>query len=397
MLRNRRYLLYIGDSAIASLGYSLYYIAIPLFSYIYSHSILFTGLILFTEYGIYSLTSLVGPVVDNIKDKRFIFILSYPVMAISSILLGFLVLEGWLLAPEFIALIAVISIGWDFAWTADHVAIPLLVEDDQLMKANGYADAIIGTHSVGGFAAGGIILLILGPAYIFFLYGILLAVSAAVFIFIPLPGAEVHQSSKGYLEGWKYLFREKKNLLYLSIFLASIAFFSFAPQLYITYLSKSNFAYTINLVMFLSGSSIAGLVLGRLNPQRGTWGMVFISAIATGLLLLAGVAFFDNIDFDFIIWLTLGAMYSVRIVAFRVYLQRTVDKNMLGRAVSSLYTFRGITSSAGILIIPVLVVRIGAGYSSLAFSILICAVTVAFLIESRSRRNVEPTVTQALE
>lgn len=386
MWRNRRYILFLGDSSIASIGYSLYTIAIPLFSYIYSHSILFTGLILFTEYGIYSLTSLVGPVIDNIRDKRFIFILSYPLMALSSILLGLLVLYNMLLPVEFVVLVAAISIGWDFAWTADHVAIPLLVEDDQLMRANGYADAIIGTHSVGGFAVGGVILLILGPAYIFFIYGVLLLISAVLYAFIPLPGAEAQTSSRSYIDGWRYLFREKRSLLYLSIFLASIAFFSFAPQLYITYLSAGSFAYTLNFVMFLSGTSIAGLVLGRLNPGGSTWAMMFVSAIGTGLLLLAGVLLYSHADFDFLIWLTLGAMYSVRVVAFRVYLQRSVDKNMLGRAVSSLYTFRGVTSSAGILMLPFFVLKLGVNLSSSVFAVLICAITIAFFLESRTKR-----------
>lgn len=44
----------ITEDSFMNIGYNLYQITIPLFSFIYSHSIVFTGIILFVEYGIYA-------------------------------------------------------------------------------------------------------------------------------------------------------------------------------------------------------------------------------------------------------------------------------------------------------------------------------------------------------
>ncbi|MDG7008573.1 MAG: hypothetical protein JRN06_10080 [Nitrososphaerota archaeon] len=83
LLRNGRYLVYNAEHAFASFGYSLYTITIPAFSCVFSGSILFTGLTLFVEYGIYSVTFLAGPIVDRVVDKRRVLITSAAIAALA--------------------------------------------------------------------------------------------------------------------------------------------------------------------------------------------------------------------------------------------------------------------------------------------------------------------------
>ena len=49
LIHNSRYIIYNAEHAFSSFGYSLYTITIPAFSYVFSGSIVFTGLTLFVE------------------------------------------------------------------------------------------------------------------------------------------------------------------------------------------------------------------------------------------------------------------------------------------------------------------------------------------------------------
>ena len=81
--KNRSFHLYLLKVALTSLAFSVYSIFIPIFAYKYSGSLVFTGVVLFAQYGIYSLVFLIGPVVDRVRNKRNIFALSYSSMAAS--------------------------------------------------------------------------------------------------------------------------------------------------------------------------------------------------------------------------------------------------------------------------------------------------------------------------
>ena len=74
--KNRKFHLYLFRVALTGFAFSIYTIFIPIFSYLYSRSILFTDIVLFSQYGIYSLTFMVVPVVDRVRNKRTIFAIS---------------------------------------------------------------------------------------------------------------------------------------------------------------------------------------------------------------------------------------------------------------------------------------------------------------------------------
>ncbi len=85
--RNRKFIIYNAKISATNFGYTLYMITIPAFSYIASGNLAFTGLTLFVEYCIYSLTFLVGALVDRVEDKRFIIMLWEAIIGIAAVLL----------------------------------------------------------------------------------------------------------------------------------------------------------------------------------------------------------------------------------------------------------------------------------------------------------------------
>jgi hypothetical protein len=121
MLRyNRRFYLYLIRVAFISFAFSLYVLVIPVFAYLYSGSLIFTGLVLFAQYGAYALTFLTGPLVDRIKNKRTIFVGSYGTIAIIALFLD-IVIHLNLITPSILIIsVAMIAMSDNFAWTAGH-------------------------------------------------------------------------------------------------------------------------------------------------------------------------------------------------------------------------------------------------------------------------------------
>ena len=93
LLRNRTWLLWEISADAASVGYSVYAISIPWFAYQFSGNFLIVGVVLFVEVGIYSLTFLIGPLVDRARDKRSVYLACYPAQAVAAAVLGLAVVE----------------------------------------------------------------------------------------------------------------------------------------------------------------------------------------------------------------------------------------------------------------------------------------------------------------
>ncbi len=71
---NKLFFIYILNISFSNFGYTLYMITIPAYSFLMGRGIIFTGLTLFVEYGIFTLTFLFGSIVDRMKDKRHLIV-----------------------------------------------------------------------------------------------------------------------------------------------------------------------------------------------------------------------------------------------------------------------------------------------------------------------------------
>lgn len=91
----------------------------PIFSFVYLHSIVYTGLIPFIEYGICVLSFHFGPIADKAHDKRYLISSSSVIIGFSSLILSIYIYTGKLGELTFAALIAIMAVGHDIVCTGD--------------------------------------------------------------------------------------------------------------------------------------------------------------------------------------------------------------------------------------------------------------------------------------
>ena len=382
---NKSFHLYLTRVAFTSLAFSLYSIFIPIFSYIYSGSLLFTGLVLFAQYGVYSLTFLTGPVVDRVRNKRMVFFLSYSTTAAFSLFLAEMVHLNSLSPEILIGVVIAIAFSDNFAWTTGHIVLALLVDRSDFFRANGYAHLISGTHAVGGFALAGVILIFLGDLDSILMYSAAMAVASIISLFIPLYTRNREAKGSGSLiEGWKYLAENHKPMILTAIYLSLVSFFGLAPAVLILYGTSGSSWYIILYASFMVGGSIAGPMLGILNLRKKVGAGIIASAMAYAFLIMVSSYLFSFLPMEIPVWTGAGISFDTCIMLFNVYLQGTVKEEFLGRSASSLYTFRGISVSAGSLIIPVLILHFGMGITSIIPVVLIVPVSIAIIFAVKS-------------
>ncbi len=380
---NRNFLLYCAKISATNLGYTLYVITVPAYAFLVSRSILFTGIVLFIEYGIYSLTFFAGPLVDRVHDKRFIISASEIGIGLTALFLGLEMRFGHGNHYIFLFLVGVIAVLWDIAWTADHAVLPLIVGDTEIGKANGLVSALGNGHVAAGLAIGGFLFAILDPFYSIVIYSICLFFTGAIVLAIPMIAETgIDRKRTGFKEGWRYLIDEQKPMVALSVVIAIFSVFSAAPVIAVSYLyaASSPFTYSLLFSFYYIGSMFAGLVIARKFPGKSAGIVIFVSYLVAGILLSISVSTLLPTLILIVVWAVLGFMYSVHTPIFSTYLQSKSSKGMLGRVSSDLYTFRGTASTAGTIVIPLLVTVYGIQVSYVSFGIFMAIMSVCAMV-----------------
>jgi hypothetical protein len=364
VLGNRQFLIFLGVSNTASTGYAVYSISIVWLAYTISHNFLVVGAVIFIEYACYTLTFLVGPIVDRVRNQRTIFIASYPIQAAAAAAIGFGVLYGFLSVGLLLALVALISILWDMTWAAMNAAPGVLLRPDEQFAASGVSGAIGGALGICGYAAGGTLILLVGPDGGMFLYaGLLLAgtVIALPLVISPPQGPKT-SFGESFVEGWTLVTGgEGRPLLQLATIDSIQGFLASAAAILITLLATTTYhqsaaGYGVLFTAFVSGGVAAGLVLGRWNP-RARVGVIMGAALgATGLAYLLAVAVPSVLLLGAVAWFLVGFAAASYVDAKYVFFRGAVPPEKLGRVVSNMYLFPGITSSIGALVISAVAV-----------------------------------------
>ncbi|MGI0071026.1 MAG: hypothetical protein ACRECT_03010 [Thermoplasmata archaeon] len=359
VLRNRQYLYFLGSSNAASVGYSVYAISVVWLAYTVSHSYFVVGLVLFVEYATYAATFLIGPFVDRVGNQRTIYLICYPIQAVAAATIGVADVRGVLTTPLLVGLIVLISALWDLAWAAYNAAPGILLSPAEQFAASGVSGAIGGANTIAGYAAGGVLILVVGADGGMFLYAALLAVGAILAVRLsirPGPPREVGLADS-FREGWRTLSAGPGSpLLQLASVDAVQGFFMSGTALFITLTSVSVFAasggaYGVLFTVYVVGGVAAGLLLGRFNP-RGRAGAVLVGALlATGAGFALSVSVPAVLVVLALVWFLIGLFLSMYGDAKYAFLRGSVDPQRLGRVTANLYLFPGITSAVGALVL----------------------------------------------
>ncbi len=355
LLRNRTYLLWQSRVTLNGVGYAIYVGTLLWLTYTLSGGILLSGVVIAVQTVVFTLTFLVSPLVDRLYDKRWIFVVCYPIQAGLAAILGVTYALKALTLPALLGIVILLAILWDFTEAADETTTRLLFGKDHLFMVSGLGSAIGGSVDIAMYFAGGLAIAVFGaPGGAALLAG-LLAVAALLAVLIPIPTPKAKPQSwwSGLKEGWK-LFRGDtgRALRQLSLQQFVLGFFVSAPTLLMTlyvgrFFAASQSAYASLYVAYLVGGIIIGLVLGQTNPRRYIGPIVVGSTFVMGFLLLGAEIAVASLVLSLLAWFVMGVANTARNTSTWIYVQGRFDAQVLARVTMNLYLFMGVASAIG--------------------------------------------------
>lgn len=364
---NRRFLFFWLSTVSGETGYSVYTITVVWLAVEISGGIGVAGLVLAIEYGVYALSFLIGPFVDRARDLRIIILVGFPLQLVAAAAIGVTLLLHLLTVPLLIGLVVALSVLWNFTYVAQNSMLPRLVAENDLFRANGLVSAAGGVNQVAGFAAGAVLLVVLGPAGGAFLYAALNGLAGL--LAIPLSAPQTVGSGRSlrddFLDGWRQLLSgEGRPGFHLSVFSGLQAFFSSAPSLLIAALASTSFhhsagSYGLLFTAFGIGSVAGGLVLGGANPRSRLLLVLSGSTVAEGALIALGATIAPALLASAGAWFAIGAVDVLFFTGCLAYFQATTPKGLFGRVWADFYLFRGGSRAAGAVVVGLLAGLLG--------------------------------------
>ena len=353
-LKNRSFLLFEARGTMSAVSYTIYIGTILWLTYRLSGGIFLSGIVIGVQTVVFTLTFLISPLVDRVYDKRWVFVLCYPVQTALAVTLGLTYALGWLSVPLLLVIVVLLAVLWDFTEAADETTTRLLFGKDHLFVISGLGGAIGGGVSIAMYFTAGAAIALFGPSGGSYVVAALLAAGTILALPLAIPTPKITKQTwwSGMREGWA-VFRGDKGtpLRHLSLLQLVVGFFVAAPLLLLTLFVGRSFAasqatYAELYVAYLVGGIVIGLILGRVNP-RGYVGLVTLGAIfVTGLLLLGAEVAVVSLLVSMLAWFGLGVTSSARQGPW-TYLQGRFEPELLARVTMNVYLFTGISSAIG--------------------------------------------------
>ena len=367
VLRNRKFVLYLGMTAADNVGYSLSIVAILWLAYASTQSLLAAGVVLFLQSAVYAATFLFGPVVDRARDKRTVFVASYSVQATAAVGLAVSNALGLLTLPVLFLLVAAIAVTQDVSWAGTNVAPRLLLSPDEMFAAQGLGGAVTGANAVAGYAVGATLLVVAGVEGSLLAYAVLLVLATCLALPLSIPAVQPRKEPflRSFRDGWHRLTEgPSRPLLQFAAVDTVRGFWINAPALLITLLANAVFpdaalSYGALFVAYVVGEVTADLGLGRWNPRHLVGVILLATLFATAGLLVAAVALPPQLLGSVVAWFAVGFVIEAYYDAKYAYLRGAVAPEALGRVTANLYLFPGITSAVGAVVIGALAEEMG--------------------------------------
>ena len=366
VLGNRQFRWFLASWTTGSTGYSVYAISIVWLTYQATHSFLIVGAVLAVERGAYCLTFLVAPIADRVRNQRTIFLASYPAQAVAAVVLAVGAETHTLSVAELLGLVALLSILWDVSWAAANAAPGILLPPDDQFAVAGVEGLLGGANSIAGYAAGGVLILVVGAGGGMFLYAGLLVAATALSLPLQIhpPGGREGSFLDSFRSGWTTMTAGRgRPLLQLAAVDAVQGLFSAAPVLVLALVAVrafhgSAFDYAALFVAYVLGGVLAGLGFARWNP-RGRVGALVAGSLAATAAAFAAVAGVPAIvAVGAAVWFSVGFAQAAYLDAKYAFLRGSVPAGQLGRVTSNLYVFPGVSSTIGIAVLGAIAVTV---------------------------------------
>ena len=400
IVRNGNFIRFWLANITSDMGYGLFELAIVWLALSTTGSPLFAGTVLFVEFATYSLTFVVGPVIDASADKKKFVTWLFPVQAILAILLTFAVLTHVVSVPLILLVVFLMALLWDFPWLAYSVILPLIIRREQLLRANSLMMAVGGGSGVLINAMGGVALAVVGVGGASAIYATSFLLATVLMLSVSVPGVEVSGvrssgTASKLVEGWRELVSGERRDLRAFFYLSGVqGFFSIAPFLLIAvisafYIGGGNGALNFGLfnAALFAGGFTGNFIYGRINPSGRLGISLMIATLLEGVLLSMSPLVLGSLPALYALWFFVGSVDPLFYTGYSAFIQATVETGMLGRMKGNIYLFRGIGRGTGNVVLGGIIAVAGYTAGSLAFGIALILIAVFALITSPSIRN----------
>jgi len=394
LLSNRRYLLYLGTSSCAGAGYAVYSVAVLFLAYGLTGNLLVAGLVLGIEYGVYTGTFLIAPLVDRARDKRTVLLVAYPIQAAAALALALELRAGTLTVPVLLGLVFVLALLWDFVWAVFMVSPRVVLPTRQLYLADGFSSALSVGTQIGGYSGGGALLYFVGPAGGAAAYAVLLllALALAVPLSLAIERAPTASVRATFRQGWE-AFRgvAGRPLRQLAAVETWYGFFVALPPLLITAIAYERFphpasVYGVLVTVYALGGSGSGIVVGHFNPRRAVGTILVLAPLLGGAALLLLVPLSGAAIATALLLAGIGAAISMRYTAKYAWVQGSYPPETLARMSANLYLFTGVAGTLAVLSVGTLASGIGLpGFAALVGGGFLAAAALAAALPALRR------------
>ena len=289
---------------------------------------------------------LLGGVLSDRYDRRWLMIGADVIRAAAIALLGVLSLGGGLELWHVIALIAFVGLGDAFFNPASTAIVPDLLPEELLPQANALQGLLrpMAVRLIGP-AIGGFVVAALGPGVAFLVDGASFLVSMALLAAITTrpvrsaAGASLRRTFAEVGEGLAFVRRTPWLWATLVSAMFSLLLFVGPVQVLLPFLVKNRLGLEADALGFIFavggvGSVLAAIAIGQLGLPRLRITVMYASW-ALGVAMLAGYGLMSSLWHALVVGFVAAALFEVGAVIWITLLQQLVPRHLLGR-VSSL-------------------------------------------------------------
>lgn len=250
-----------------------------------------------------------------------------------------------------------------------RVAPPVVVPKDQIFVADALGSVVSVGTQVGGCAAGGALVYLVGPFGGASLYSALLVAATAFSVPLSLvvPASPRTPFWETFRTGWRsFRGAAGRALSELAALEVWMGFFAAVPPRLITAVAYQRFSspsdvYGPLVTAFAIGGSAAGVWIGHVNPRRHIGTLLVLAPLAAGACVLALSGPATPVVAVALLFAGAGAGLATVGGLPYTWMQGTYPPELLGRLSRNLYLFTGTSATVAVVLVGVLSVGVALG------------------------------------
>jgi MFS family permease len=395
---NRNFACMFFGRVLTNVGDSLYAVAAMWLVYDLGGSTFYTGLAGFLTILPRMIQLLSGPIIDRLPIRKLL-ITTQLTQALLLLIIPVASYYGFLTVTLVLIISPILTTLNMFVYPAQMAALPSLVENDDLTKANSYFTVAYQGIEIGCNAIAGIMIVAIGAVSIYVLDSMMFMVGAILFSLLRLPTAEKPKDTStkrisSFLSTYATELKEGVSVLFnktlSKLLLGVIAINLVGGATFVVLPAFSDYKGGVEIYGFLLMAQAAGSLTGALltpylKLERFGLGRVYAYAFMISGVLWS-IAIFSPwtwlvVTLYGLAWLPGG----ITNILINTVLQKGIPKKLLGRVFSAAYSVSGIALPLGSLAGGVLGVYIGSQYVIALSGIVVCCVGVFWLVDKQTR------------